>query len=409
MMLTDKAVKAAKPKEKQYKITDGRGLFLLVLPTGGKYWHFRSRVGGKAMLISFGTYPETTLAEAREKRETARKQLANGIDPREVRKAQKIAHKEALANTFQSVALEWHKRFSIQWSTKYAKTTLIRLEQDVFPYIGARPIGGIKVHELLTVLQRIETRTRGTAHRVKTSCGQIFRYAIATGRADHNPSADLAGILLPVKYRHMAAPTDPKKVAPLLKAIDGFTGTFVVKCAMQLAPLLFVRPGELRHAEWAEIDFDAAEWRIPGKKMKMGIDHLVPLSSQALEILKALHSLTGAGKYVFRSRSSPQCISENVINQGLRRLGFERSEITGHGFRAMARTILDEILGFRPDIIEHQLAHAVKDPLGTAYNRTSHLVERRRMMQVWSDYLDGLKVGSDMLPIKQKKCENYSI
>ena len=236
---------------------------------------------------------------------------------------------------------------------------------------------------------------------MKTACSQIFRYAIATGRADRDPTTDLKGALPPVKNNHMAAPTDPKEVAPLLRSIDGFKGSFVVKCAMQLAPLLFVRPGELRHAEWSEIDLDAAEWRIPGSKMKMGIDHLVPLSAQAAEILKALEPLTGSGVYVFPCNRSPlRCMSENTVNAGLRRMGYEKTEITGHGFRAMARTILDEILGFRPDIIEHQLAHAVKDPLGTAYNRTSHLAERQRMMQTWADYLDGLKVGAKVIPLK---------
>ena len=402
MLLTDKATKAAKPTGKQYKLSDGKGLFLLVLPTGGKYWHFRSKVGGKEKLISFGTYPEITLAEAREKREAARKQLANGIDPSEVRKAQKAAKQAQGANSFEAVAREWHLKFKGQWTENHAGRLLTRLEQDVFPFIGMNPISEIKAPELLTVLRRIEPRTLEGAFRVKTTCGQIFRYAVATGRADRDPVADLRGALPPVKNKHMAAPTDPKEVAPLLRSIDGFKGSFVVKCAMQLAPLLFVRPGELRHAEWSEIDLDAAEWRIPGSKMKMGIDHLVPLSSQAIEILMALHTLTGNGKYVFPCNRSPlRCMSENTVNAGLRRMGFEKTEITGHGFRAMARTILDEILGFRPDIIEHQLAHAVKDPLGRAYNRTSHLDERRKMMQTWADYLDGLKIGAKVLPLKK--------
>lgn len=402
MLLTDKAVKAAKPTEKQYKLSDGKGLFLLVLPAGGKYWHFRSKVGGREKLISFGTYPEITLAEAREKRETARKQLANGIDPGEVRKAQKAAKQEQGAYTFEALAREWHLKFKGQWSANHAKAIFTRLEQDVFPFIGSKPIGEVKAPELLAVLRRIEPRTLEGAFRVKTACGQIFRYAIATGRADRDPVGDLRGALPPVKNNHMAAPTDPKDIAPLMRSIDGFNGSFVVKSAMQLAPLLFVRPGELRHAEWGEIDLDAAEWRIPGSKMKMGIDHLVPLSLQATEILKALHPLTGNGRYVFPCNRSPlRCMSENTVNAGLRRMGYEKTEITGHGFRAMARTILDEILGFRPDIIEHQLAHAVKDPLGRAYNRTSHLDERRKMMQVWADYLDGLKAGAKVIPIKR--------
>lgn len=402
MLLTDKAVKAAKPTEKQYKLPDGKGLFLLVLPTGGRYWHFRSKVGGKEKLLSFGTYPETTLAEAREKRETARKQIANGIDPGEVRKAQKAAKQEEGANSFEAVSREWHLKFKPQWTENHAGRILTRLEQDVFPFIGMRPIAEIKAPDLLAVLRRIEPRTLEGAFRVKTACSQIFRYAIATGRADRDPTADLKGALPPVKNKHMAAPTEPKDVAPLLRSIDGFNGSFVVKSAMQLAPLLFVRPGELRHAEWVEIDLEAAEWRIPGSKMKMGIDHLVPLSSQAIEILKALQPLTGNGMYVFPcNRSILRCMSENTVNAGLRRLGYEKTEITGHGFRAMARTILDEILGFRPDIIEHQLAHAVKDPLGRAYNRTSHVDERRKMMQTWADYLGGLKAGAKVIPINR--------
>ena len=374
----------------------------MVSPSGGKLWRFKYRFDSKEKLISLGTYPETTLAEARTKREAARKQLANGVDPGEDRKAQKAAKQEQGANTFEVVAREWHLKFKGQWTENHAGRIMTRLEQDVFPFVGAKPISEIKTPDLLAVLRRIEPRTLEGAFRVKTACGQIFRYAIATGKTERNPVADLAGALPPVKYTHMAAPTDPKEVAPLLRAIDGFAGSFIVKCAMQLAPLVFVRPGELRHAEWSEIDLDAAEWRIPGSKMKMGVDHLVPLSSKATEILKDLHPLTGNSKYVFPCNRSPlRCMSENTVNAGLRRMGFDKTEITGHGFRAMARTILDEILGFRPDIIEHQLAHAVKDPLGNAYNRTSHLPERRKMMQTWADYLDGLKAGATVLPFKK--------
>jgi len=327
---------------------------------------------------------------------------ANGIDPGEVRKAQKAAKQEEGVNSFEAVAREWHLKFKPQWTENHAVRIMTRLEQDVFPFIGMRPIAEIKAPDLLAVLRRIEPRTLEGAFRVKTACSQIFRYAAGTGRADRDLTADLKGALPPVKNKHMAAPTEPKDVAPLLRSIDGFSGSFVVKCAMQLAPLLFVRPGELRHAEWTEIDLDAAEWRIPGSKMKMGIDHLVPLSSQAIEILKALQPLTGNGMYVFPcNRSILRCMSENTVNAGLRRMGYEKTEITGHGFRAMARTILDEILGFRPDIVEHQLAHAVKDPLGRAYNRTSHLDVRRKMMQTWSDYLGGLKAGAKVLPLKR--------
>lgn len=402
MLLTDKQVKAAKPTDKPYKLQDGKGLYLLVLPAGGRYWHFRYKTGGKDTTLSFGTYPEITLAEARDKRNAARKQKTNGFDPGEIRKAEKAAKSERAANTFEAITQEWHQRFKEQWSERHAEQILKRLENDIFPHLGNRPIAEIKAPELLGVLRRIETRSVEVAHRIKIACGQVFRYAVATGRADRDPVSDLKGALPPVKNKHFAAPTDPKTVAPLLRSIDDFKGSFVVKCAMQLAPLLFVRPGELRHAEWSEIDLAAAEWSIPGEKMKMKSDHLVPLSTQAVEILKALQPLTGHSRYVFPCHRSPlRCMSENAVNAGLRRLGYEKSEITGHGFRAMARTILDEVLGFRPDFIEHQLAHAVKDPNGRAYNRTSHLPERKKMMQHWADYLDGLKQGAKVIPLRR--------
>lgn len=405
MAMTDVKARTAKPAEKPYKITDGDGLFLLVTPAGGKWWRFKYRFGGKEKLLSLGTYPEVSLVDAREKRDAARKQVAAGIDPGEVRKAQKAARNAAVENSFEVVAREWHGKFAKTWSAVHANTIMDRLEKEVFPWLGTRPIEEIKAPELLKVLRRMESRgALDTAHRVRNHCSQVFRYAIATGRAERDTAADLRGALPPVKCGHMAAPTDPKDVAPLLRAIDDYEGSFIVKCAMQLAPLLFVRPGELRHAEWSEIDLDTAEWNIPGPKMKMKESHLVPLPRQAIEILKALQPFTGNGKYVFPCHRSPlRCMSENAVNAGLRRLGFEKSEITGHGFRAIARTILDEVLGFRPDIIEHQLAHAVKDPLGRAYNRTTHLPERRKMMQIWSDYLDGLKVGAQVIPIRRRE------
>jgi integrase len=264
-------------------------------------------------------------------------------------------------------------------------------------------MGVIKAPEVLAMLRRIESRgALEVAHRVKAICGQVFRYAVATGRAERDPTADLKGSLKPYKERHLAAITDPKEVGPLLMAIDGYAGSFVVKCALQLAPLLFVRPGELRQAEWSEVDLDTGEWTIPAGKMKMGLPHLVPLSVQAIAILKELYALTGRGKFLFPShRSSARPMSNNAVNAALRRMGFDKETMTGHGFRAMARTILDEVLAQRPDIVEHQLAHAVKDPLGRAYNRTSHLPERRRMMQLWADYLDGLKQGAKVIPINR--------
>jgi integrase len=275
-----------------------------------------------------------------------------------------------------------------------------RLERDAFPWLAPRPIGEIKAPELLAVLRRVESRgALETAHRIKTICGQVFRYAVATGRAERDPAGDLKGALPPAKKRHLAAVTDPKEVAGLLRAIDGYQGSFVVKCALQLATMFFVRPGELRNAEWTEFDIDAGIWSIPGSKMKMKQAHIVPLARQAVEILKSLQPLTGQGRYLFPShRSSQRPMSNNAILAALRRMGYSKDEMTGHGFRAMARTILDEVLHVRPDFIEHQLARAVRDPNGRAYNRTAHLEERKKMMQQWSDYLDGLKAGAKILP-----------
>ena len=400
--LSDIQVKNAKPKEADYKITDGGGLYLLITPTGGKLWRMDYRFDGKRKTLTFGSYPATSLVNARKKREEAREQIAAVIDPGAVKKAEKLAQSELVTNTFEAVAREWFTRNSSKWSENHAGRLFTRLEQDAFPFIGSRPIAEIKAPEVAALLTRIEIRTLEGAHRIRISMGQIFRYAVSIGKADSDPVAPLRDILPAVKNRHMAAPTDPKDVAPLLRAIDGFTGSFVVKCAMRLAPLLFVRPGELRHAEWSEIDIDAEQWSIPAEKMKMNVPHLVPLSRQALAIIEELRPLTGSGRYLFPCTRSPlRCMSENSVNAGLRRMGFEKEEITGHGFRAMARTILDEVLGERPDLIEHQLSHAVKDPLGRAYNRTSHLPERRKMMQKWADYLDGLKQGVKVLPFKK--------
>ncbi len=403
--LSDMKIEKTKPTEKETKLFDGGGLFLLIsqqkyssdgkpLPAS-KLWRFKYHFNGKEKKLSFGTYPAITLADARQRREDAKKLLANGVDPGEMKKAQKAAQGEQDLNTFEVIAREWHSKFSHTWVASHAQHKLERLEKNVFPWIGKRPIKEITSPDVLAVLRRLESRgILDTAHRVRFECSSIFRYAVATGRADRDPVADLKGALPPVKNGHHAAPTDPKAVTPLLRAIDDFTGSFVVKCALQLAPLLFVRPGELRAAEWLEFDFDSAEWNIPAEKMKMKVAHLVPLSKQALQVLYELKPLTGHSKYVFPCHRSPlRCMSENAVNAGLRRMGFEKSEITGHGFRAMARTILDEVLQIRPDFIEHQLAHAVKDPNGRAYNRTAHLVERKKMMQLWADYLDSLKAG----------------
>lgn len=398
--LSDTQVNKAKPQEKEYRLFDGGGLNLLVTPTGGKLWRLKYTFNGKVKQLSFGAYPALSLAEARQRREDAKKLLANGVDPGNVKKAQKAAGTDA-TKSFEVVAREWHQKYSEQWSDVHTQTLIDRLEKDVFPYLGKRPIDEIKAPELLAVLRRIESRgALDTAHRIRNCCGQVFRYAVATGRAERDCSADLKGALPPVKFGHRAAPTTEKEVAPLLRAIDDFKGSFVVKCALMLAPMLFVRPGELRGMEWAELDLDAAEWSIPGARMKMKIPHLVPLPRQAVAILKELHPLTGHSTFVFPSIRTPlRCISDNTLNAGLRRMGFEKEEITAHGFRAMARTMLHEILGFTPDAIEAQLAHAVPDRLGRAYNRTQHLAERKKMMQHWADYLDGLKAGAKVIPI----------
>jgi len=402
--LSDLQVVRVKPQAKQITLFDGGGLFLLVTPTGGKLWRLKYRFGGKGKLLALGSYPEVSLAEARRRRDEARKNIANDIDPAALRKAQKQADTEE-TETFEVIAREWYGKFLHTWVIGHADKTLNLMEKDLFPWIGNRPISSITPPELLAVLRRIESRgALDTAHRARGLLGRIFRYAVSTGRAERDQAADLRGALPPAKEGHHAAITDPKEVAPLLRSLDAYQGHFVVKCALRLAPLLFVRPGELRQAEWAEINLDEATWNIPAEKMKMGEPHLVPLSKQAVDILRELKPLTGHGKYVFPSaRTTDRPMSNNAILAALRRMGYDKDTMSGHGFRAMARTILDEVLQVRPDFIEHQLAHAVKDPNGRAYNRTAHLDERRKMMQLWANYLDGLKAGAVVIPFKVKE------
>jgi len=404
-------ISKAKSKEKDYKLADGDGMYLLVTVSGGKLWRYDYRFNGKRKTMALGQYPAVSLADARSRREDARKLLANGIDPSNFKKAQKQAGEDRAADSFEVIAREWYSAYKGQWTAGHAKNILGRLEREVFPYLGSIPIEEIKAPDVLKVLKRIESRgILETAHRIKTIISQVLRHAIAHGRrADRDCTADLKGALPPASTKHFSALTSPKDVAPLLRAIDSFNGSFIVKSALQLAPMLFVRPGELRGMEWAELNLDAAEWNIPVERMKLktqtkidrkGQFHLVPLSSQAVQILKALYPLTCHSKFTFPSLRTPlRQISENTVNSALRRLGYTGDEMTGHGFRATARTILDEVLGFRPDIIEHQLAHAVKDANGRAYNRTSFLKDRRQMMQTWSDYLDGLKVGAKVIPL----------
>ncbi len=394
MPLTELKVRSAKGKDKPYKLSDEKGLYLLITQHGSKCWRFKYRFMGKEKVLAIGVYPEISLSEARERHSEARKQLANEIDPGIVKQVSKRAEQAAAENSFEAVAREWFAKYSPGWVNSHSFKILSRLERDIFPWIGQNSIAEIAAPQLLGILRRIEARgTLDTVHRAHQDCGRIFRYAIAIGKCDRDPSADLRGAIPPARVRHRAAILEPKKLGELLRAIEGYEGFFVTKCALQLAPLLFVRPGELRKAEWSEINLDIAEWNIPSEKMKMRQAHLVPLSQQAIHILQELYPLTGKGKYIFPgSRTKNRPMSDNTINAALRRLGYGTTELTAHGFRASARTILDEVLGFRPDIIEHQLAHAVKDPLGRAYNRTSHLQIRREMMQKWADYLDEVTI-----------------
>lgn len=402
--LTDTAVRRMKPTDKPFRMFDGGGLYLEVSPAGGKLWRQKYRFLGKEKRLSHGTYPDVTLAEARQRRDAARKLLAAGVDPGEHRKAERSATEERTGNSFEVIAREWFGKQRSTWSAGHAEKILLRLENDVFPWLGKRPIADITAKDLLTTINRIVDRGAvESAHRALQNCGQVFRYAIVTGRADRNPATDLRGALPAVKPKHRAALMDPAAIGGLLRAMDSYSGSLVTKSALRLAPLVFVRPGELRHAEWSEIDFEDQLWNIPGEKMKMGEPHIVPLADQAVAILREVEPLTGRSRYVFPGARSPKRpMSNNAVLAALRRMGFGTDEMSGHGFRAIARTILDETLHFRPDYIEHQLAHAVRDPNGRAYNRTAHLAERRKMMQAWADYLDALKDDTGtVIPFKR--------
>jgi integrase len=391
MALTQVGIRNTKPREKAYKLADEKGLFLFVTPSGGKYWRFKYRFGGKEKKLAFGVYPEVSLAEAREKRDQARKLLGNDVDPAVVKQAARNAIVQAAENSFQLVALEWYAKFSTKWVASHGDRTLRRLEKDVFPWIGNRPVCEIKAPELLTVLRRIENRGAiETAHRIHQICGQVFRYAIATGKAEHDISSDLRGALPPTRKRHHATIVEPKKIAELLKAIQSYEGYFVAKCALQLAPLFFVRPGELRKAEWAEFNFETAEWRIPAGKNENAGTHIVHLSAQAISISRELENLTGNSQYVFPSkRTLRRPMSDNTVLGALRRLGYSKDEMTGHGFRSMASTLLNE-QDWNRDAIERQLAHAERNNIRAAYNYAEYLPERRKMVQHWADYLEAL-------------------
>jgi integrase len=392
--LSDTAVRNAKPKDKSYTLGDGEGMYLEVMPNGTKFWRMAYRQpNGKNNRLTFGKYPIVTLAEARTRRLAARRLLDQGIDPGMVKREEKEAKATAAQHTFEGVARAWLAKTAPSRAASTQQKNTAWLEANVFPVIGSLPISTIRPKDVLSALRRIEARGAiESAHKIKQLCGQVFRFAVASGLADRDVTTDLRGALSVVPEAHYAAITEPEQAAQLLRAIDAYNGHAYVIFALKLAPLVFVRPGELRAAEWSEIDLDAAEWRIPGAKMKMGQDHVVPLATQAVAVLRELHAITGHGKFVFPSvRTGERCMSENTVNAALRAMGYGKEMMTGHGFRAMARTIMDEVLGERVDLIEHQLAHAVKDPNGRAYNRTAHLPARRLMMQRWADYLDAIK------------------
>ena len=385
------------------KHTDGGGMFLLV-NAGGKYWRMNYRFAEKRKTLALGVYPAVSLLKARQRRDKARELLADGIDPGAAKQEEKQAQAALLANTFERVALEWlDKTKADRMANTQAKVTTW-LQKDVFPYIGSMAISTIGPRDVLAALRHMEGRgALDSVQRVKQICGQVFRYAVATGSAERDVTQDLKGALAKHAPAHYAAITEPKLAGDLMRSIFNYTGHSYVIAALQLSPLLFVRPGELRGAEWAEIDLDAAEWVIPASKMKMKVDHLVPLCTQAVAVLQDMKKLTGTRRYVFPSigRSEDRPMSENTINSALHAMGYGTDKHTAHGFRAMARTIMDEVLGERVDLIEHQLAHAVKDPNGRAYNRTAHLPARRVMMQTWADYLDKLRMGADVIQFKK--------
>jgi len=402
MPLTDTAVRNAKPGAKPAKIFDERGLFLIVTPAGGKWWRFRYSFDRKEKLLALGTYPDVSLASARQKRDEARTLLASGTDPSEQRKAAKAQRAGLTANTFEVIGREWYAKVAAGMAESTKTDLLRRLETYIFPEIGDKPIANLVAADLLRVIKLIEKRgALDVARRAHNIMGRIFRYAVGHGIAPRDPSRDieLGDILPPADVQHHASVTNPKAVGGLLRAIDGFTGAYATRCALRLAALVFVRPGELRHAEWTEFDFDKAEWRIPASKMKMKEQHIVPLSAQAVDILRELQPLTGGGRYVFPSeRGGARPMSENTVNAALRRMGYPKEEMTGHGFRSMASTLLHE-LGLPHAVIERQLAHGERNKVSAAYNFAEHLPERRKLMQQWADYLDKLKTGAEVIPL----------
>ena len=402
MPLTDITARNAKPTDKVQKLSDAGGLYLMVHPNGSKYWRLKYRFLGKEKVLAIGIYPQISLADARSRRDDAKKLLANIQDPSEVKQSLKAEAKLESANTFESVARECLGKKASKQIDKTRNRNMRILELYIFKHIGSTPINKVTSKALLSALRKMEQRgITESAHRALQLCGEVFRYAIATERAQADLSLVLKGSLASVKQKHHASITDAKGVANLLKSIHVYEGNILTQNALKLAPLLFVRPGELRHAEWSEIDLDASEWRIPAHKMKMNAVHIVPLANQAIDIFNQVKAFNGDGKYVFPGlRSTDRPMSENTINAALRRLGFEKGEMTGHGFRSMASTILHE-QGWPHEAIERQLAHAERNKVSAAYNYAEHLPKRREMMQSWADYLDALRLGANVINIKK--------
>ncbi|MDO9050012.1 MAG: integrase arm-type DNA-binding domain-containing protein [Methylotenera sp.] len=401
-MLTVTAINNAKPKDKPYKLADEKGLYLFIQASGSKLFRFDYRFDGKRKTLALGSFPDVSLADARNRRDDARKLLANDTDPSETKKAVKASKNGVLANSFEVVAREWAISYFTNKSASHQERTMRRLENYIFPWLGSKPISEITAPQILEVIKRIENLNKlETAHRTLQATSQIFRHAVQTGRALRDPTIDLRGALPAPVVKHMAAFTEPKQIAELLRAIDGFTGSFTVQCALRLSPLVFTRPSELRTAKWADVDLEANEWRYKVSKTKTM--HLVPLSTQAAKLFADMKALSGHGEFVFQGGHDPKKpMSAAAINAALQRMGYDtQKDITAHGFRAMARTILHERLNIDPYIIEHQLAHKVPDALGAAYNRTKFIEQRTAMMQAWADYLDELKAGAKVLPFKQ--------
>jgi integrase len=400
MPLTSASLKNANPKNKTYRLYDSGGLYLEIAPSGGKWWRLKYRFDGKEKRISLGTYPATGLKKARQRRDLAKEQIEDKVDPSVNRKATKTLREDQLANSFEAITCEWYYKFKPTWSDSHAKRIIRRFERDIFPWLGKSPINDITPRILLKTLRKIEDRgALETAHRALQSSSQVFRYAIATGRAERDPCSNLRGAIPPAKTKHHAAIFSPKAIGELLRAIDQLNGSPIVKAAMRMAPLLFVRPGELRNAEWSEIDFDKAEWRIPAKKMKLKQQHIVPLSHQVIDILNEIYPITNCSNYIFPSvRNYSRAMSDNTLNVALRRLGYTKDQMTAHGFRSIASTLLNE-QGWNRDAIERQLAHAERSSVRSAYNYAEYLPERKKMMQSWADYLDQLRLGAKVLPI----------